>query len=102
QTMTPQHQRGELLARCGQRDARIRFVAYEAGLGERLDHGGGRPRRDAERRRKLAHRQQALRSRQRRDTEIDRFEVVLDGAGRQHGESVGYFATTKLTFWTLN
>ena len=84
QAMAAEDQRGQLLAGGREPDAVVRLVLDQPRLRERLDHRRRGARRDAERRGELAHGQQALPGRQLPLAEVDRLQVVLDGAGRKH------------------
>ena len=59
----PEHQRRQPLAGGRQAHAGVRLVVREPRLGQRLHHGRGRARHDAERRREAAHRARGRRAR---------------------------------------
>ena len=82
--MTPHNQRRELLAGLRQCDAGVRLVFDETRLRERLHHRRGRPGGNAERGREVAHGQESIRVAQRAYPEVNRLQVVLNRAGRQH------------------
>ena len=80
----PQHQRRELLAGRRQRDTGVGLVLHEARLGERLHHRGGGAGRHAERGGELPHWQQPLSRLEGVHAEVDRLQIVLNSARRQH------------------
>ena len=85
EAMAAQDETRQLLARGGQADPGVGLVLRQAGLRQRLHHGGRRARRNPQRGSDLPHRHESICAGQGRLSLINRFQVILDGARREHG-----------------
>jgi hypothetical protein len=94
QAMTTKDEGGELFAGWRQGDTGVRLVFHQPGFSQRLHHRRCRSRRHAQRCSQLPHWQQAFGGGERGSSQVNRFQVVLDGAGREHW----MFASTNLPF----
>lgn len=94
----PQHQSREPFPGRRQTHTAVGLVLREAGFSQRLDHRRRRSWRHAQCRGHLPHRHEPLGVRQLRLADVDRFQIVLDGAGGQHQSwgPCGYYRSVKL------
>jgi len=104
QPVTTEDECGQLLSGGTEPDAVVWLVLDQPRFRERLHHRGGRPRRHLERGRELPHGYKPLPRRQLALTKVNRFQVVLDGAGRKHRGIISLpdFGSAGLTFCLLS
>lgn len=88
EAVAAQDQAGELLARAGQADTAVRFIFGKPRFGQRLHHGRRRAWRHAKRSCDVAHRHEPHAGSERHLSLIDRFEIILDGTGREHAGDI--------------
>jgi len=84
QAMASDYQRRQPFSGPGQPDSCIRRVMDEARIRKCLDHRRGRAGRHAHAHGEVPHRHQAIRVAQPNLLSMNDFNVVLDGAGRDH------------------